>query len=202
MPLFDAYIFIDWSSACGVGSAKPRKDAVWLGELVPCTGKQAETYYRTRVSCIQRLIESLIEHGDKNRRVLVGFDFPYGYPSGFALALGLPAGLQPWIALWKELTKRVEDNDDNENNRFKVANDLNGIVGLGNPGPFWGCPKTKTTSILSTHSPGFPFQAAGGVRLERLRFVEAQLRGTQEVWKLFLQWKRWQSGPGWNSIRV
>ena len=34
-------------------------------------------------------------------RVLVGFDFPYGYPAGFAAALDLTG--PPWLAVWRYL---------------------------------------------------------------------------------------------------
>jgi len=38
---------------------------------------------------------------------------------------------------------------------------------------------------LQPHSPGFPFPAANGVSLPRLRIVESRLQGVQEAWKLF-----------------
>ncbi len=57
----------------------------------------------------------------ENRRVLVGFDFPYGYPCGSSRALGLPFGRQPWWEIWTQLAARVQDAANNVNNRFVVA---------------------------------------------------------------------------------
>ena len=41
--------------------------------------------------------------------------------------------------MWDLLAQLVDDRDDNANNRFEVAAELNRRVGPG-PGPFWGCP--------------------------------------------------------------
>jgi hypothetical protein len=37
----------------------------------------------------------------RERRVLVGFDFPYGYPRGLAAALRLTAGTAPHARAWR-----------------------------------------------------------------------------------------------------
>jgi len=81
-------------------------------------------------------------------RVLIGFDFPYGYPSGFAAALGLKGSGPPWRATWNELASLISDGDDSRNNRFKVASHLNLRCGPG-PGPFWGAPPGSTTDHLT-----------------------------------------------------
>ena len=52
---------------------------------------------------------------------LVGFDFPYGYPAGSAAALGLTPDIPAWLGVWREITNRIIDRDDNSNNRFEVA---------------------------------------------------------------------------------
>lgn len=184
MPLFDAYIFIDWSAANRATPRNPCADSVWMGHLVRhhC---QEETYHRTRTDCISRLLPLLLNHVAMGRRVLVGFDFPYGYPAGFCDALGLPSGPHEWLGIWTELANRITDRDDNTNNRFVVASKLNAIAGNGRCGPFWGCPVKTTFSSLHSCSPGFPFTASNGISLERLRLVEQRLRGTQETWKLY-----------------
>ena len=137
MPLFDAYIFIDWSAANRATPRNPCADSVWMGQLVRHLS-QEETYHRTRTDCISRLLPLLLNHVAMGHRVLVGFDFPYGYPGGFCHALGLPSGPHEWLGVWTELASRVTDCADNENNRFVVASTLNAIAGNGRCGPFWG----------------------------------------------------------------
>ena len=190
MPLFDAYIFVDWSAAQGPKPKKPTADAVWSAESVPELNHGKEMYHRTRRGGVEHVQAVLLEQIEKKRRVLVGFDFPYGYPAGFANALGLPTVPQSWWNIWTELATRMEDTENNKNNRFTVASKLNMIAGKGKAGPFWGCPpKAKDEhEYLRPRSPGFPFSAAGGVRIEKLRLAEKRLPGTQEAWGLF--------GPG------
>jgi hypothetical protein len=97
------------------------------------------------------------------RKVLVGFDFPYGYPAGFCHALSLPSGPHEWLQIWNELANKVVDRPDNTNNRFAVASALNAIAGNSRSGPFWGCPVKTTFSSLQSCSPGFPFAAPNGI---------------------------------------
>ena len=182
--MFDAYIFIDWSAANRVTPRNPCADSVWMGQLVR-HHRQEETYHRTRTDCISRPLSVLLNHVTKGRKVLVGFDFPYGYPAGLCHALGFPSGSNEWLEIWTELANRVLDSDDNTNNRFAVASILNGIAGNGRSGPFWGCPVKSTFSSLRSCSPGFPFAASNGISLERLRLAEQRLSGTQETWKLY-----------------
>src|SRR5688572_30144322 len=185
MSLFDAYIFVDWSAANGTQPQRPTADAVWVGELVPALHYRQESYHRTRNSGIAHVMGVLQDHVRERRRVLVGFDFPYGYPAGFAQALALPAGSQTWWTVWAELADRVLDDVNNVSNRFVAAGELNAIAQTGNSGPFWGSPVGTTIANLAARSPGFPIQTRGGVQLQRLRIVETRLRGTQEAWKLF-----------------
>jgi len=126
-----------------------------------------------------------VAHVKEKRRVIVGFDFPYGYPAGFSSALGLPSGPRSWLAVWTHLAEKVQDAANNKNNRFTAAGELNTIAGNDNMGPFWGCPVGTKITNLRGRSPAFPFNTKGGVLLQRLRIVETLLPGTQEAWKLF-----------------
>lgn len=164
---------------------KPSADAIWVGEFINSPSFHRETYHRTRYACIEYLTSILLNHFSERRRVLIGFDFPYGYPTGFAKALGLPNRSQPWLAVWAELEKRVQDSAENKNNRFEAAGQLNTIVGYGNSGPFWGCPVGTEIRSLIPQSPGFPFSVPDNDQLKRLRKVEQHLPGVQEAWKLF-----------------
>lgn len=141
--MFDAYIFIDWSAANRVTPRNPCADSVWMGQLVR-HHRQEETYHRTRTDCISRPLSVLLNHVTKGRKVLVGFDFPYGYPAGLCHALGFPSGSNEWLEIWTELANRVLDSDDNTNNRFAVASILNGIAGNGRSGPGHSAAKPKT----------------------------------------------------------
>ena len=72
---------------------------------------------------------------DSGRRLLVGFDFPFGYPEGVAARL---TGEACALALWDWLAARVDDQPDNENKRYDVAAEINAAYpGLG---PCWGRP--------------------------------------------------------------
>jgi hypothetical protein len=182
MTLFDAYIFVDWSARNGLSPATPRKDTIWIGELL-AEGDATETYCRGRSEATALVRDRLVGHVAEERRVLVGFDFPYGYPSGFAAALGSTG--EPWRDVWDVLSAEVDDAEDNVSNRFEAAANLNRRIG-GGPGPFWGCGARAVPGGLTGTKKGlfdFPFASRGG-DLGRLRITDTALSGVQEVWKL------------------
>jgi hypothetical protein len=183
MPLFDAYIFIDWSARNRLGPQRPAPDNIWIGK-----NYSSEKYCRSRNECIEYVIEILKNHIREKHRVLIGYDFPYGYPKGFANSLGHNSGPQSWWENWVELSRRIRDESNNNNNRFQVANDLNAKIGGSPQGPFWGRPQINNINnlqYLNTHAPGFPYQAANGISLTKLRIVESRLPGVQETWGLY-----------------
>jgi hypothetical protein len=111
--------------------------------------------------------------------VLVGLDFPYGYPCGFAASLGLAGA--PWRATWDELSTRIQDSQAaSTNNRFDVAAQLNCAIGAGGPGPFWGCPDSAKSAALLMTKPAFPFGA-----LAEFRITERRIPGPKATWQLF-----------------
>lgn len=183
MGLFDAYLFVDWSARQGPGPAAPCADAIWSGEL--SDDGECQTYHRTRRHAAGHVRGRLVAHVGAGRRVLVGFDFPYGYPAGLASFVARD-GAPPWRAVWDRLTERITDDEQNRNNRFEVAADLNRLIGCG-PGPFWGCPPGEEIEGVLTRRMnglfGFPFHA-GPAELRRLRRTEAAMPGVQETWKL------------------
>jgi hypothetical protein len=180
--LFDAYLFVDWSSAAGPSPPNPAPDAVWVGEL--STRVEEQYYFRTRDGAVAHVRERLRELVRQRRRVLVGFDFPYGYPRGLAARLGL-GGDAPWRAVWDAIADRVTDDAGNVNNRFAAAAVLNGLAS-GGPGPFWGCPAGAATPALTATMRGlFTFPHPGDPPLARLRTTETAMGpGVQETWKL------------------
>ncbi|HEY0875540.1 MAG TPA: hypothetical protein VGD94_18830 [Vicinamibacterales bacterium] len=177
-PAFDAYIMVDWSAA---SAPKRGKDSVWWclcawrgGRLV----MEENENLPTRQLCCDVLRTQLRRLVADGTRVLVGFDFPFGYPAGFARALGLDAQ-RPWRAVWDELAARITDDQAGRtNNRFQVASDLNLRVGASE-GPFWGHPQNRTFAHLHPTAPTYPVGA-----LDRLRVADRQASGVQPVWKL------------------
>lgn len=135
---FDRVVVVDWSA-----NSRPSRgrDSIWIAVLEG--DRISTTNPSTRTEAAGQLDEVCRRVG----RTLVGVDFSLGYPTGTAAALDLD-GI-PWRSTWELLTELVEDADDNTNNRFEVAAELNARLGAG-PGPFWGCPPRRRTSRLTT----------------------------------------------------
>jgi molybdopterin molybdotransferase len=173
MSAFDIVVMVDWSARSTPSPQKPTKDAIFIA--VAEGGAVEVSYCRTRAQAmadIGALCERALVAG---KRVLAGFDFPFGYPEGFAEAV---TGRADVFAFWAWLAARIEDADDNGNNRFDVAEALNRM--FPGVGPFWGCPAGRTTADLPMrgtlrHGHGWP---------ERRR-VEQATASAQPVWKLF-----------------
>ena len=182
--LFDRYVMIDWSASNQKAPATPRPDAIWIGDL--SSGAGTQVYCRTRAEAEMTVRGILGESLARGERVLIGFDFPFGYPRGFAAALGL-GGALPWEALWRDLAARVTDDDANKNNRFDVARSYNEMI-TGGPGPFWGCPPAHSHGALTQTAMGllsFPYVLPDG-DLAKFRVTEVLIPGTvQEVWRLY-----------------
>ena len=168
--MFDTYIIVDWSAKSMPSPKKPSPDSIWVCEMMK---ESREYYYRTRKGCYEYLKRRLKELSAQ--KVLLGFDFSLGYPKGFATALGVGS----WYAIWEEIDKLITD-EDNRNNRFEAANNLNERIGAC--GPFYGHPKLDLQN-LPMKSPGFPFNI-NGLELENYRLTEKRLNGVQPGWKL------------------
>lgn len=132
---FDAYIIVDWSA-----SQQPNtgENSIWWacahwaqGSLAVEEPSNPSTRALAREQIRARLQELIAE----GRSVLLGFDFPYGYPAGFAAKLGLGGG-QPWRAVWQELARTIEDRQDDleTNNRYEIAAGFNRA--MDGEGPF------------------------------------------------------------------
>lgn len=147
MARFDTFVMVDWSAGKRAPK-RPSKDAIWIG--VARDGRaEAPRYMRSRVEAEAELIRLLDAEGAAGRRVLVGFDFPFGYPKGVARAV---AGADDPFALWDWLAARIEDGADGSNNRYAVAEEMNAC--FPGAGPFWGKPREGD-------HPGVPFRKAG-----------------------------------------
>lgn len=179
--LFDVVVVVDWSAA-----SRPRRgrDSIWLATLDVRSARFHLANPPTRAEAARALRGAL--QAAAGRRVLVGLDVALGFPAGFAAAARLP-GEPRWAAAWDHLARVVNQADDNANNRFAVADELNRRVGDG-PGPFWGCPPSAATAALSPYrAPGFP-HVAGRAVLAEYRRTEVALRAAgrrvASVWQL------------------
>lgn len=170
---FDTIIIVDWSARSAPSPAKWTKDAIFIG--MSRNGREAVTYHRTRIAAMRALTGVLDGESRAGRRVLAGFDFPFGYPQGFARAV---TGSDDPLVLWAWLAERIEDDDRNGNNRWDVAEALNAL--FPGVGPFWGCPAARASATLP---------AKGRLRLghgmRERREVERLLPRAQPCWKLF-----------------
>lgn len=181
--LFDRYVMIDWSAKNSASPLTPTQDAIWIGDL--SAEGQGEIYCPTREVAFEETQAILGDAVGKGQRVLIGFDFPFGYPRGFAAAVGLNTEA-PWKSVWLDLAERITDDAKNANNRFEVARSFNERTGPA-PGPFWGCPDAHDFGVLTKKSKGllsFPYKVPGG-QLEKFRATEVLIPGTvQETWRL------------------
>ncbi len=154
--LFDSYVVAAWSAA-----SKPATgaDSIWIGALTPdarlkLSFKASNPPTRAKaVAELEELLARCLKRGD---RVLVGFDFPLGFPAGTSAALKLPGA--PWKGMRDFLAKEMKDKPDNSNNRFALAARMNRLISNG-PFPFWGCSKKDELTTLSVkkvreHGPG------------------------------------------------
>ena len=174
---FDRYVMVDWSAS---DTRTSGRDSLWYCASAWRDDTLAVAMPRnptTRSTCMAELLALCKDALAQGETVLVGFDFPLGFPRGFARALGLNGS--PWRSTWDELAQLVADSDDNSSNRFDVAAYLNHRLG-GGPGPFWGVPPGRAYVALGAGKPfSFPFRGLPERRLAELRATRAQ-----PVWKI------------------
>lgn len=147
MRAFDTVLVADWSAGKKAGPT-PKKDAIWLG--VTRDGQSEEPrYFRTRMEAEQWIAQLIERERGAGRRLLCTFDFPFGYPRGFARHV---TGSDDPFLLWDWFEARITDAPDGTNNRYEIAERLNGM--FPGAGPFWGKPSEDKW-------PGLPYRKAG-----------------------------------------
>ena len=177
--LFSAYVIVDWSAA-----AKPTTgaDSIWIGVLKrDIRFRMAFESFNpaTRAEAQTRLTLILDDLKKRGERVLLGFDFPLGFPRGYAERMSLP-GEAPWRAVWDQLDKMVKDKADNTNNRFGVGSEINRRM-TGGPFPFWGCPPKDTLTTLQPKKT----RDHGPDDLPEFRHADLAAKGAASIWKLY-----------------
>lgn len=179
--LFDAYIIADWTAAEG---KKLGDQSVWIGVAKRDVRFRlyAETHNVATRAEGEALLNSLLaDHRKRGDRVLVGFDFNFGYPAGTAARLNLDG--TPWSALWKFLAANVVDKADNTNNRYQVAAKMNRLM-TDEAWPFWGAPAKQAQRWLTTTKP----PAGAGADIPEFRATEAAAKKgklqPKSVWQM------------------
>ncbi len=171
----DRVIVADWSAAGQPSPARPSANAIWIGQA---DARGVETrYFRTRAAAEAHLAQAIAEN---RGRLLIGFDFPMGYPEGFAARL---TGQADARSVWGWLAGALTDTDQNHNNRFEIAARINAQIGgqIGGAGPFWGRPRGLALPDLpETKTVDYP-----ALGLAERRQVETLVPRAQPVWKLY-----------------
>lgn len=181
--LFDSYVMVDWSAA-----SKPATgaDSIWIGALTPDARLKLAfkaTNPPTRAKALEELTDLLGRCLKRGDRVLLGVDFPLGFPAGTSDALKLK-GDAPWRSIRDFLLKEMKDKPDNSNNRFALAARMNRLISEG-PFPFWGCSKKDELTTLSIkkvreHGP----KDIAEYRLTENNAAETRKARPQPVWKI------------------
>lgn len=178
--LFDAYVMVDWSAASRPTTGA---DSIWIGVLKKNVRFQLAFEAHnppTRAEAHAFLEKTLSDLARRSDRVLLGFDFPLGFPRGAAAALKLKD--PPWRAMLDFVAAEARDKPDNANNRFQLAARMNRLM-TGGAFPFWGAPaKDVQTTLLAKrprdHGPG---------DLPEFRHAETAIKGPSPIWKLYYQ---------------
>jgi hypothetical protein len=178
-PIFDDYVVVDWSSA---GVPRTGKDSIWIAWLARRSDRlelAALENPATRHAALQRLIGIVGETAGSDRRLLLGFDFPNGYPKGFGRKAGFRS--DTWRAVWDGIAGLLEDGEDNANNRFFVGSELNRRLSGANH-PFWGHPWQHAGRYA--HLPPRPAGSPSLSGIAGRRICEEYVPSAKTVWQL------------------
>lgn len=177
MPLFDVYMAVDFSGSRASGT---QRRSIAFAELERGLTANVRKGF-TRATVAGHLLERIIHHNHKGKRVLFGFDFQYSFPKGFWNALtGLP---ESWRSILEGMAKGVAGlppvEEEPVSNAREWAHKANGrIIGRLRTkiGPFWGphFPSQPT-------DPRFPFSPDA---FEKFRSVENRLTSFKPIFQL------------------
>jgi hypothetical protein len=178
--LFDAYIMVDWSAA-----SKPTTgtDSIWIGILKKNVRFQLAFEAHnpaTRAEALALLEKTIADLQRRNDRILLGFDFPLGFPEGTAAALKLKG--DAWSAMIDFVSAEMRDKPDNTNNRFQVGAKMNRLM-TNSAFPFWGAPAKDAQTMLAVKRP----RDHEPDDLPEFRKAEQAIKGPSSIWKLYYQ---------------
>ncbi len=188
---FDAYCAVDWSARSTPATGA---NSLWWALLRPGGPGALPALELRNARTRQAFVdEALRRLGGElaGARVLLGFDFPLGYPRGLGAALdGVVPGERPWLRTWRRLASAVRDGPDNANNRLEVAAALNAEL-TGGYGPFYGRPAGAPAHValhLSSTRRGvfeYPLRTRAGVALAERRQADVAARAASSPWFVF-----------------
>lgn len=185
---FDAYLMVDWSAN---SKRKLHEHSIWWALHVWGADRVRTQNCETRAQAMETVSE-LLRGELASLRVLVGFDFPFGFPEGFAVALGhTGAPRLAWQTAWRDLGARMRDGADNGNNRFEVAADYNTRLTGGARGPFFGRHEHldhRVRAALPARHRGvfdYPVQTVQGPALAKFRETDVRAGVSSPAWFLF-----------------
>ena len=150
---------IDWSATCR-SNPRPGPDTTWVAHGSHERDAVSVVNTVTRPAAFEKAYGIVCNAVRSGRRVLVGFDFAYGYPFGTAHQLALtehPDGA--WRAVWRHLralsdAPTIGKTDTNNGvDRFAMANELNRqytLMQRCSNGPWWSRPDwTLSKDVLN-----------------------------------------------------
>jgi hypothetical protein len=205
MPLFDRYIAVDWSANNG---PKSGKDSIWTAEATR-SGREASRNPSTRSAAMADLVSTLISALARSERVMVGFDFAFGYPRGAAEAIARVATPSPTLPTrgrvserlgldasdtsplvgedgrgvreprWRQLWHHLHNSIQDSDLNLSNRFDVAASINLAIGPHYWGHPHGRTIPGLTPRRPLDCYTA-----ISERRTVEAHARGPQPVWKL------------------
>lgn len=131
--MFDDIVMVDWSSNT---APKTGPDSIW--SYHKATGRPTQsspTNHPTRREAEEylfKLVDELVvqprERGESPNRMLVGFDFPFGFPKGVAAAvvplLGTSFATHPYQDLWRWFHAERFDQQRGSEHTALYGNDL------------------------------------------------------------------------------
>lgn len=168
---FTTIVMVDWSGG-GDRGATPKKDAIWAAVIREGVAEPS-IYLRNRATAenwLQNLFAAEIAAG---RRVLAGFDFPFGYPTGFSAQL---VGRPDPMALWDWFAGHLHDGPGAED-RYALAAAINRR--FPGTGPFW-------FNGGSADLPELPRKgrARDGHGMAERRLCEERAKGAFTLWQM------------------
>jgi precorrin-8X/cobalt-precorrin-8 methylmutase len=184
MPLFDAYIMVDWSG--GNSRRAGKQDCIWIANGAGKNNRPTTVSPPSRTEAEQIIYSLLQLTVASGERALLCADFGYGYPSGFATLLQKEVGcrLAPWRIVWRYVASEVQDDLGTEpggkptncSNRFEVANAINAAVSSpACPGPFWSVFKPALYACVPQNRPPQPFICGAG-KVASLRITDKRAK--------------------------
>ncbi len=177
MSLFDVYIGIDFSGSKDVSR---QKSSIAVAECVAGSKSETITNQFTRFEVVWHVLQRILHHNSKGRRVMCGFDFCYAFPSGLWSAL-TGAG-ESWTDMIRGLADGAgnlpaisEKPESNARRWAELANRaIAGRVEVST-GPFWG------PGFAQSKDPSFPFSRSP---FGQFRIVEKKKPSFKPIFKI------------------